>query len=160
MVGIQPLLEQAGTICRLPRSSWVGQPLPAEREPLPRKQVKHRKPPKKQPYQVQHLFKAGGTLEYWKGLLGNVSISRYSSPSGVSTLKSTKLLTVLKTSNPVATFLQKRGQGGPKVSSDELAATLKEAESISVELQKFVHFPSPTHLLESILPSILLIGSS
>lgn len=72
------------------------------------------------------------------------------------------LLDTLKTSRPIAKFLQHRDQGEPRESFDELAATIKDAEGICVELQNFIHFPLPSYptwapLLETILPSIILM---
>lgn len=116
-------------------------------------------------------FSATAFLQSWlyfgvlEGITGKcLDIASFVSKDvdGVMTLKSTNLLTILKTSKPIATFLQQRGQGGPRVWFDELAATIKDAESICVELQEFAYFPSLqyptwTNLLESILPSIILM---
>ncbi len=82
--------------------------------------------------------------------------------SGFMTLHSNNILNVLKTSNPVAGFLEHRNRGGAKVSFDNLAQTVMDAETVCVELQKSnfnpsLQYPTWAPLLESILPSIILM---
>lgn len=81
---------------------------------------------------------------------------------GFRTLHSTNLLHVLKMSNPIAGFLEHRNRGGATGLFDNLAQTMMDAKTVCVELQRFnlepsMEYPLWSPLLDSILPSIILM---
>ena len=81
---------------------------------------------------------------------------------GYRTLHSNELFNVLKSSNAIATFLERHDHAQAKVAFDLLATDLVAANDVCIRLQKFTFHPSSEYpdwapLLESILPSILLM---
>jgi hypothetical protein len=81
---------------------------------------------------------------------------------GYRTLHSNELFDILKSSNAIATFLEHHDHAQAKVAFDLLAGDLVAANEVCNRVLKFTFHPSSEYpewapLLESILPSILLM---